>query len=75
MSENACDADDEKRCPLLDSLKKFGDDLKASEVGDHVRNVHREGLMAIRSVLDVCIAQLEPREPEEAQPGRKVPVE
>jgi len=67
--------DDEKKCPVMEALKKFKSDLQSSDVADHIRGVHREALLTLRSLLDVCISQLEPKSKPEAAGGRKVPVQ
>ena len=75
MDEECCSGDGEKRCPMWDVLKEFGSDLRDSDVTDHVRGVQREALLAVRSLLDVCIKQLEPRDRQEPERGRNIPVE
>ena len=77
MSNETCDVEEERKCWVLEAAKKFGNDLKASDVCSHLRGMKREALLAVRSVLDVCIDQLADKEDDadEKKGGRKIPVE
>jgi len=78
MSNETCNVEEERKCWVLEAAKSFGGDLKSSDLCDHLRNMNREALLAVRSVLDVCIDQLgkkkEPTAGDQAE-ARKIPVE
>ena len=69
MGQEDEDVEDERTCPVVQCLRKLGEDLKASDVGQHIRGVQREALLAFRSVLDVCIDQLGPEGEQDGASG------
>lgn len=77
MTNETCNVEDERKCWVLDAAKRFGNDLKSSDLCDHLLNMNREALLAVRSVLDVCIDQLGKKEEDPTGPteGRKIRVE
>jgi len=77
MNEECHEPEEEREHPLVDALKKFGEDLRKSDVCDHVRGVKREALLVMRGLIDVCISQIdrEDKADDEGERGHKVAVE
>ena len=79
MPDPCCGDDKARGHPLMQALRQFGEDLRRSEVRQHLRGVKRESLLVMRSLIDVCIAQLGGEEDSKAEEadaqGRRIPVD
>jgi hypothetical protein len=78
MSTECCDPDEgeaKRTCPLRDAVRKFAGDLRKAGVGEHIRGMHREALLVMRSLIDACLEQIEPSTPDESQAGPRTPAE